>query len=207
VRLGPGLATGSKVQLLEPFPDCAELAVRVVDVLMGRLDPVERMLAEGDDPGLLAAAELAFDTRDDLLERLREPVCLVPADEASGVDGDVEGVLELAKAHRGVPARTGRQRQQARVQVLVVQRLLDQEIGERLCAQRRQSVAELAPRRRPRRLTRLLPVVQPGEAHRHAVLAEKALAPNRAGAGAGDCSGGEVEAHAVALRTLHAGPD
>ena len=44
------------------------------------------------------------------------------------------------------------QREQPRMQVLVVERLLDEEVGQRLRAQRRQPVVELAPRRRGCRL-------------------------------------------------------
>ena len=49
------------MELLEPFLDLPELAARVVDVLEGRLDPAEGVLAEGDDLGSVAAAELLLD--------------------------------------------------------------------------------------------------------------------------------------------------
>ncbi len=107
-RLGVGFAAAGEVELLEPFPDLPELAARVVDVLAGRLDPAKGVLAEGDDLGSVAAAELLLDGGDDLVERLRESVRFVPGDEAAGVDGNVEGMLELAEARRSVQARAGR---------------------------------------------------------------------------------------------------
>jgi hypothetical protein len=47
-RLGRRGAAGEEVELLEPFPDRAELAVRVVDVVVGRFTPAQRVLAEDD---------------------------------------------------------------------------------------------------------------------------------------------------------------
>lgn len=134
-RLGACLATGGEMELLEPLSDFAEFApAGVVDVLMGRLDSAESMLAEGDDLGSVAAAELAVCRGDHLLEPAR-PIGLVPSDEAAGMDGDVEGMLELAEARRCLAARARGQREQARMQVLVVERLPDQQIGERLRAE------------------------------------------------------------------------
>ena len=143
-RIGVGFAAGGEVELLEPFPDLPEFAARVVDVLAGRLDPAKGVLAEGDDLGSVAAAEQLLDGGDDVVERLREPVRFVPGDEAAGVHGNVEGMLELAEARCGVQARAGRLREQARMQVLVVERLLDEEVGERLRAQRSQPRAAAA---------------------------------------------------------------
>src|SRR5207244_3270577 len=152
----------------------------------------ESVLTEGDDAGAVTAIELALDGGDHLLKRLCEPICLVPADEAAGVDGDVEGVLELAKPRSRIPARTGRQRQQARIQVLVVERFLDQEIGERLRAQHRQPFVELAPRQCRRRFSDFSSLLQPGEPDRNAVLAEEAVAADRARAGAGECAAAKL---------------
>lgn len=93
------------------------------------------------------------------------------------------------------------------MQVLVVERLLYQEIGERLRPQRRQTVTELAPRRRGRRLSEIGSLREPGESDRDTVLAEQPVPADRTRAGTREAAAGQLEPHAIALRPLHARPD
>jgi hypothetical protein len=155
----------------------------------------------------VVTAELRLDRADHLLERSCEPVRLVPGDEAARIGGDIEGVRELTEVGIRLPTRAGRQREQPRMEALVVQCVLEQEAGQRLRAQGRQTAVELAPRRRSGLFAELRGLREPYQADRDAVLAEQAVAADRTRAGADEPAGRFLEPHAVALRALHPGAD
>src|SRR2546428_10053008 len=96
----------------------------------------------------------------------------------------MEGGRELAEVGPQTPACGGRQREQPGMQALILQCVLDQEVGQRFGAQGRQTVAEPAPRWSTGSFAELRGMREPREAERNAVLAEEAVSADRARAGA-----------------------
>jgi hypothetical protein len=93
------------------------------------------------------------------------------------------------------------------MQALVVQCVLEQQVGQRVCAQSDQTTVEIAPGRSNESVAGLIGLREPSEADGDAVLTEQAVPADRAGTPANELVARYLEPYAVTLRPLHSCAD